>query len=90
MTATQINAEIYQNLGFLADSEDYMQKVLDFLKKLSFQKRSNTAKKTSDKIFVDVSKPLPTDKYVGLISSSREDDERAKEQYMREKYGRYL
>lgn len=90
MTTTQINAEIYQNLGYLADSEDYMKKVLTFLKKLSLQKRSASVNKSTKKIVVDMSRPLPTDKYVGIISSSREDDEKAKEQYMKEKYGRYL
>lgn len=90
MTAMQVNAEIYQNLGYLADSEDYMQKVLAFLKKLTTQKRSETAKGSNGKIVVDMSRPLPTDKYVGLASPNREDDEKAREEYMREKYGAYL
>lgn len=89
MTASQINAEIYQNLGYLADSEDYMSKVLKYLKKLSLQK-SRASKKNEEKVFVDLSRPLPSDKYVGVISSSREDDEKALEQYMREKYQAYL
>ncbi len=89
MTASQINAEIFRNLGYLADSEDYMNKVLKYLKKLSLQK-SRASKKDEEKFFVDMSRPLPSDKYVGLISSRREDDERALEQYMREKYKAYL
>ena len=79
MTASQINAEIFRNLGYLADSEDYMNKVLKYLKKLSLQK-SRATKKNEGKIFVDLNRPLPSDKYVGLISSNREDDEKALEQ----------
>lgn len=90
MTTMQINAEIYRNLGYLADSDDYMNKVLNFLKKLSRQKRQSAKKVADGKIHVDVSKPLPSDKYVGLVSSNREDDEKALEEYMKEKYGMYL
>lgn len=89
MTVSQINAEIYQNLGYLADSEDYMSKVLKYLKKLSLQK-SRASKKNEEKVFVDLSRPLPSDKYVGVISSNREDDGKALEQYMRKKYQAYL
>lgn len=89
MSASQINAEIYQNLGYLADSEDYMSKVLKYLKKPSLQK-SRASKKNEEKVFVDLSRPLPSDKYIGVISSSREDDKKALEQYMREKYQAYL
>lgn len=86
----QINAEIYRNLGYLADSETYLQKTLDFLKKLSKQKRRDAKSATVKKIHVEDG-PLPTDKYSGLFSpSSREDDERLKEEYMRGKYGIYL
>lgn len=90
MTTWQINAEIYQNLGYLADSENYMTKVLAFLKKLSSQKRSESAKSADNKIVVDMTRPLPTDKYVGQASPNREDDEKAREKYMRKKYGMYL
>lgn len=79
MTASLINAEIFRNLGYLADSEDYMNKVLKYLKKLSLQK-SRATKKNEGKIFVDLNRSLPSDKYVGLISSNREDDEKALEQ----------
>lgn len=90
MTTKQINAEIYRNLSYLADSETYLQKTLDFLKKLSRQKRREAKSATVKKIHVEDG-PLPTDKYIGLFSpSSREDDERLKEEYMREKYGMYL
>lgn len=93
MTALEINAEIYQNLGYLADNVDYMQTVLNFLKKLSLKKRTSTAKATIapvTKFKVDMSRPLPTDQYVGILHTTREDDEKAKEDYMKEKYERYL
>lgn len=92
MTATQISAEIYRNLGYLADDEGYMNKVLIYLRKLSSQKKKTSAKATAapEKIVVDMNHPLPTDKYVGLASPKREDDPKAKEEYMRQKYGRYL
>lgn len=87
MTAMQINAEIYRNLGYLADSENYLQKALDFLKKLSWQKASESKDTTVKKIHVDRSRPLPTDKYVGIITASREDDEKARGEYLTKKYG---
>lgn len=90
MTATQINAEIYRNLGFLADSEAYMQRVLTFLKRLSFEKKNGTAKAEVQKIKIDRKRPLPTDQFVGIASPNREDDEKARKAYMEEKYGQYL
>lgn len=39
MTTMELNAEIYQNLGYLADSEDYMKDVLRYLKKLTLKKK---------------------------------------------------
>ncbi len=90
MTATQINAEIYKNLGYLADSEAYMQRVLTFLKKLSLEKRSDNSKAEVKKITIDRSRPLPTDPFVGMASPNREDDEKARKAYMEEKYGKYL
>lgn len=90
MTIAQINAEIYQNLGFLADSEAYMQRVLTFLKKLSSEKKDRISKAEIKKIKVDSNRPLPTDPFVGIASSDRGDDEIAKKAYMEEKYGQYL
>lgn len=87
MTASQINVEIYRNLSYLADSETYLQKALDSLKKLSRQKRSEAKSGAIKKIHVDRKRLLPTDKYVGIISASREDDEKAREEYMTQKYG---
>lgn len=91
MRATEINAEIYRNLGYLADNEDYMQEVLTFLKKLSLKKRENTAKAAPLKKFkVDMNRPSALDKYAGILHTTREEDEKAREEYMKEKYGRYL
>lgn len=86
----QINAEIKRNLDYLADSDDYLSKALDFLKKLSQQKRKEVKADMVRKIHV-TDGPLPTDKYIGLFeSSSPEEDEKLKEEYMRDKYGMYL
>lgn len=91
MTALEINAEIYQNLGYLADNEDYLQTVLSFLKKLSLKKSKSTTKAAPVKKFkVDMSRPSALDEYAGILHTTREDDEKAKEEYMKEKYGRYL
>lgn len=90
MTTMQINAEIYRNLGYLADSDDYLSEALDFLKQLSRQKRKAAKADAVKKIKV-TDGPLPTDKYIGLFEpSSQEEDEKLKEEYMREKYGMYL
>ena len=86
MTAFEINAQVYHNLGLIADNETYMKAVLDLINKFVGEKGT---KETTKKIHVSRSVTLPTDKYVGIIHTSREDDERAKEQYMKEKYGQY-
>lgn len=89
MTTMQINAEINRNLNYLGDSNYYLQKVLDFLKRLSKQK-SEVKAASVEKMHVEDG-PLPTDKYLGMFSpSKRDDDERLKEEYIREKYSRYL
>lgn len=88
MTAVEVNAEIYRNLGYLADNEDYMETVLNFLKKLSLKKRTAQSKATPTKKFkVDMSKPSSLDQFAGILHTTREDDEKTKEEYMREKYG---
>lgn len=90
MTTMQINAEIYRNLGYLADSDDYLSKALDFLKKLSRQKRKDAKAGVVQKIHV-TDGPLPTDKYIGLFElADPKEDEKLKEEYMRQKYGMYL
>lgn len=87
MTALQINAEIYRNLGYLADSETYLQQALNFLRKLSRQKEQDGVNPDVKKIHVDRTRPLPSDKYVGIITSSKEEDEKAREEYLTQKYG---
>lgn len=88
MTATEINAEIYRNLGYLADNEDYMQTVLNFLKKLTVKKRNAQAKSVTVKKFkVDMSSRSSLDQFAGILNTTREDDEKAKEEFMKEKYG---
>lgn len=90
MTTLQINAEIARNLNYLSDNEKYLQKVLDFLKKLSRQKRKDTKNGAVKKIHVDDG-PLPTDKYLDMFPpSTREEDEKLKEEYMKDKYRIYL
>lgn len=86
MTTMQINAEIIRNLNFLSDSESYLKKALESLRKLSRQKKADA--NATKKIHVDDG-PLPTDKYLGLFSDSLQD-EKLKEEYMKEKYGMYL
>lgn len=87
MTALQINAEIYRNLGYLADSETYLQQALNFLRKLSRQKEQDGVNPDVKKIHVDRTRPLPSDKYVGIITSSEEEDKKAREEYLIQKYG---
>lgn len=85
MTTMQLNAEILRSLSYIEDNEDYLRQVLDFINKLGHKKKTPVKK-----IKVDMSVPLPTDKYVGILKSTREDDAKAKENYMKEKYGEYL
>lgn len=40
MTAIELNAEIYRNLGYLADNEDYLRDILNYLKKLTIKKKA--------------------------------------------------
>lgn len=40
MTAIQLNAELYRNMGIIADDEDLLAKVLKYVKKLAAQKKS--------------------------------------------------
>ena len=41
MTAIELNAEIYRNLGYLADNEDYLRDILNYLKKLTIKKKAS-------------------------------------------------
>ncbi|MDD6552683.1 MAG: hypothetical protein PUF37_03725 [Prevotellaceae bacterium] len=90
MTAMQLNAEIFNNLSYLEDNEDYLHQALDAIKAI-VKKKKNSVKATPVKKFkVDKSIPLPTDEFVGIASPNPEDDIKAKEEYFKEKYGRYL
>ncbi len=42
MTAIQLNAELYRAMGEIADDEDLMKKVLQYVKKLAAQKTANS------------------------------------------------
>ncbi len=42
MTAIQLNAELYRAMGEIADDEDLMKKVLQYVKKLAAQKTTNS------------------------------------------------
>jgi hypothetical protein len=87
MTAFEINAQVYHNLGLIANNETYMKAVLDLINKFVGEKE---AKEATKKIHVKKDRPSSLEKYAGIFSSSREDDEKNREEYMREKYGRYL
>lgn len=89
MTTLQLNKELARQMKLISDDKELMRKVLDYVKSLTGQKK-NTETQTSigsdDLIHVDFSVPLPSDKYVGMISASREDDKKALEEYLSEKY----
>lgn len=90
MTTLQLNAEIHSYLNYLADSEDYLRKALEYLKKLSWQKRHGAKVMTTKKIHVDDG-PLPTDKFMDFFSQTMPgDDEKMKEHYLSQKYEEYL
>lgn len=42
MTALELNAEIYRNLGSLADDERYLKKVVGYLKRLAKDKEAES------------------------------------------------
>ncbi len=42
MTTIQLNAELYRAMGEIADDEDLMKKVLQYVKKLAAQKTANS------------------------------------------------
>ena len=90
MTTMQLNAEIFNNLSYIEDNEHYLHQALDAIKAIVRKKRDNAKTISVKKFKADLSQPLPTDEFVGLASPKREDDVKAKEQYFKEKYGRYL
>lgn len=90
MTTMQLHTEIYRTLSYLSDSEDYLDKALEYLKKLSREKKKAAKTSSGKKIHV-TDGPLPTDKYCGLfVPQTQEEIEKLKEDYLQEKYGMYL
>ncbi len=87
MTTLQLHTEIHRALSALADNENYLQKALSALRKLANQKISEAEEAPVQKLHVDRSRPLPTDKYVGFVKAPRKEDKRVLADYMEEKYG---
>lgn len=84
MTTLQLNNELARQMGLISDNKDLMRKVLDYVKSLTKQMKSaetKTANYSDELIHVDQSIPLPSDKYIGMVSASRENDEKALEEY---------
>lgn len=85
MTAIEVNAEIYRNLGYLSKDEGYLRLAMKELKKLVLQMKNERKQVSSQKIKVK-RMPLSIDKYVGIASPNREDDKYALEEYLSQKY----
>lgn len=89
MTAFELNAQVYYNLGYIANNESRMKKVLDLL--MSFRKEDQENKEIPIKrIHVKRNQSSSLDQFAGIFSSSRSDDEKAREEYMKDKYSKYL
>lgn len=76
-------------MGLISGNNELMRKVLDYVKSLTRQLKQTDIKgeaKSDGLIHIDPTIPLPSDKFVGMVSSSREDDEKALEEYLAEKY----
>lgn len=89
MTTLQLNKELAQQMGLISGNNELMRKVLDYVKSLTRQLKQTDTKrevKSDGLIHIDPTIPLPSDKFVGMVSSSREDDEKALEEYLAEKY----
>lgn len=85
MSTLELNAEIYRNLGFIADSEVYLKQALDALKKITSIKQRDETKATT-KIRIR-REPLPTAAFVGSIPVDRSADAEAREEYAHTKFG---
>ena len=46
MSTTGLNAELFRQLSYIADDENYMKKVLNYIKKLAIQKEKETTADT--------------------------------------------
>lgn len=86
MTAMQTRVEIFRNLSVLADDDEYMKRASVLLGELVAQKGKEEAKDVR-RFRVDMERPLSTDKYVGMITASMDEDEEAKREYLLSKYG---
>ena len=89
MTTLQIDNELASQLRLISANNDLKKKVLDYIKNLTgHAKNAKSATHDGGWIHVNRNIPLPSDRYVGIISSSREDDERDLEEYLTEKYSK--
>lgn len=88
MTTLQIDNELASQLNLISADYDLKKKVLDYIKSLTgYAKKAQASAHNDGLIHVNRNIPLPSDRYVGIISSSREDDERDLEEYLTGKYG---
>ena len=56
MTTSQMNAEIFQNLSVLAESEDMMTRVAKYLRKLVKEKKADPTLKSKEEFFEKLDK----------------------------------
>ena len=56
MTTAQLNAEIMQNLSVLADSEDMMNRVAKYLRKLVKEKKADPTLMSKEEFFAKLDK----------------------------------
>lgn len=75
MTTLQIDNELASQLKLISANND-------------LKKKAKSATHDDGLIHVNRNIPLPSDRYAGIISSSREDDERDLEEYLTEKYSK--
>ena len=86
MTTFELNAEIYRNLGCLANDEGYLRKALALLKELVGQKKSAVKTTHTIKKIKVKETTLPGEEFVGIFSKNREDDKKLLDEYLMEKY----
>lgn len=86
MTSFELNAEIYRNLGYLANDEGYLRKALALLKELVGQKKSAVKTTHTIKKIKVKETTLPGEEFVGIFSKNREDDKKLLDEYLMEKY----
>lgn len=89
MTTLQLDNELDYQMGLIASNYKLKRKVLDYIKSLTAPLNSakiSAAKHDDGLIHIDPTIPLPSDKYVGMITAPREDDDKALEDYLSDKY----